>query len=104
MSTDHYSKYVTDNSLIGRYSEYQDKYKQDARKSDLVAIDLVRQALGGLDKGRVLDIACSTGNFLRHLRHAMPGLQLVGADLAHAFIEKCRADKLATWPRVTKMP
>jgi SAM-dependent methyltransferase len=40
---------------------------------------------------RVLDIGCSTGNLLAHLKDAFPDIRLAGGDLFHEVIERCRA-------------
>ncbi len=52
---------------------------------------MVRSAAAG-KPARVLDIGCSSGNFLRHLNRLVPGLELVGADLTPAVLDQCRAD------------
>ena len=38
-----------------------------------------------------LDLGCSTGNFLGHLRGRFPDLNLVGGDLAESSLEVCRS-------------
>ena len=35
-------------------------------------------------------VGCSTGNFLLHLRRALPDLELVGGELAESSLEICR--------------
>jgi 2-polyprenyl-3-methyl-5-hydroxy-6-metoxy-1,4-benzoquinol methylase len=43
----------------------------------------------------ILDIGCSTGNFLRYLRHmANRPLMLTGGDLMAPAIEECKAEKV----------
>ncbi len=84
---------MTDESLIRSYNAYQDKYKVAPRESDKVSIALVREFATDPSDCSILDIACSTGNFLRHLRRALPKARLTGADLAIKSIEKCRQDQ-----------
>jgi SAM-dependent methyltransferase len=57
-----------------------------------VAIELVRGLLAGKERARLLDIGCSTGNLLRHLRSALPELELTGGDLTPDVLARCRAD------------
>jgi SAM-dependent methyltransferase len=88
----HYSKYVTDEKLLSSYNAYQDKDKDNPRESDKVSAEILhREFVTGADR-RILDIACSTGNFLRHLRQRLKDASLTGADLAVSSIEKCQQD------------
>jgi len=65
-----------------QYEEYQQKYVHTIRESDRVLIRMARELLGSLAadgrKPSVLDAGCSTGNLLRHLNAALPGLDLTG--------------------------
>jgi SAM-dependent methyltransferase len=89
---DHYSQYVSDKKLIDTYNDYQQKYKVEPRESDKVSISLAKSVAAGRANISILDIACSTGNFLRHLRAHFPSAHLTGADLAVGFIEQCKKD------------
>lgn len=89
---DHYSKYVTDAAAIERYNDYQNKHKISIRESDKFILDQVARIAEGRQNVSVLDIGCSTGNLLYHLRNLVPGLRLEGADLAQQSIEQCRRD------------
>lgn len=89
---DHYSQYVSDKGMIGAYCDYQKKYKDEPRESDKVTLSLVKTASAGRTNVSILDIACSTGNFLRHLRTHIPSANLTGADLSIDFIEQCKMD------------
>jgi len=40
--------------------------------------------------GRLLDVGCGTGEFLRAMRRRAPDLELVGCDVAHGMIEEAR--------------
>jgi SAM-dependent methyltransferase len=88
-----YRSYVTDDVFLDAYNEYQAKYAAQMRESDKVMLALMRDRLmtmGASGSATVLDIGCSTGNFLLHLRRAMPELQLVGGDLAESSLDVCR--------------
>lgn len=85
-----YESRGTDERLVSSYSEYQQRYANDARASDRVLIDLVAELAADRSGLTLLDIGCSTGNFLRHLRSALPELSLVGGDVVPSVIERCR--------------
>lgn len=85
--------YVTDPKLAKAYGDYQARYIDNPRESDKKIGRLVLSALNAmrLDRApRVLDIGCSTGNLLRHLRRLMPDAELTGGDLMASVIEKNR--------------
>jgi SAM-dependent methyltransferase len=89
-----YKRYVSDPDWARTYSAYQKKYEVDPRESDRKTARLVLAALRDMpDPGRpprILDIGCSTGNFLRHLQAICPGAELVGGDLMVPIVEECR--------------
>jgi SAM-dependent methyltransferase len=88
-----YADYVGNSSLHEKYSAYQERYSTTIRESDRVLIDLVRNSVAAATRQpRVLDIGCSTGNLLAHIREALPELDLTGADLAQSVIDVCRDD------------
>lgn len=87
----HYGAYVEDSAMLARYDDYQRRYRDSIRESDKVLIALIREAAAGRP-ARLLDIGCSTGNLLRHIRRLVPGLDLHGGDLAASSIDACRAD------------
>lgn len=80
--------------LGGEYLEYQRRYATEIRESDKVLLDLLAQTLREERRcgASLLDIGCSTGNFLRHAKHGLPGLELHGADLLAEPIDRCRRD------------
>ena len=92
MTQDHYKEYVADREFISDYSAYQQKYAEQIRESDRVVVDIVRELAAGEQGVRVLDVGCSTGNLLRHLKNLVPGLDLTGADLTPEVLDGCRAD------------
>lgn len=91
-----YREYVSDERFLRDYNAYQTKYAQQMRESDKVLIDLVAQAAARHDRSkgplRLLDIGCSTGNLLLHLRRLLPDLALTGGDLAESSLAECRAN------------
>lgn len=75
------------------YIDYQQRYAAEPRESDKVLIEMVAAAIEGRDKPKLLDLGCSTGNFLAHLarRFAWDRLQLVGGDVSPASLEGVRS-------------
>ncbi len=87
-----YRDYVK-SDFMDDYVEYQQRYADEPRESDKVIIDYVRTAIELGDKSPVLlDIGCSTGNLLRHLKPALPQAKLIGGELAEAALDFCRRD------------
>lgn len=86
-----YSEYVSDRSFHDQYVSYQQRYADSIRESDKVLLAMVAEAAGRPDAA-VLDIGCSTGNLLMHLRNAMPQARLTGGDMADDVIASCQAD------------
>ena len=92
-----YQSYVTDQQFLDEYNAYQAKYAKQLRESDKVLIGLVREIIeqrGGDVGGRInlLDVGCSTGNLLLHLKRVLPQLALGGCDLAESSLAECRAN------------
>lgn len=92
----YYRAYVSDETFMTGYAEYQKRYAAEPRESDKAMIARIRRILDGeVRSGRrpaLLDVGCSTGNFLRHLKAAAPGIDLTGGDLVPAILEKNRRD------------
>jgi SAM-dependent methyltransferase len=82
-----YHAYVPD----ARYDIYQERYRDSIRESDKVLVELIRSVVDGRSAS-LLDIGCSTGNLLRHIKRLLPRLRLTGGDLSKSAIEQCRAD------------
>jgi SAM-dependent methyltransferase len=91
-----YEQYPNDNEYIKSYIEYQKRYEKDARQSDMKLIELVSRTLADRPapqrQKRLLDIGCSTGNLLIHLKNAFPTLHLTGGDLSELSIASCRTN------------
>ena len=89
-----YRDYVTDRAFLEDYNVYQARYAEQIRESDKVLVSLVGHAAGRskAERPRVLDIGCSTGNLLRHLKNMVPGPEYVGGDLAESSLAQCRTN------------
>lgn len=83
--------------IAGKFRQQQHKYRQRMRESDRVLIEIVRGHLAkkspaAAGRASILDIGCAGGNLLRHLRRALPGARLTGADVFAEVIDQCRTD------------
>lgn len=74
------------------YVDYQTRYAVEPRESDKTLIRLLIDALGGVSAPRILDVGCSTGNLLKHLKGAFPDALLQGGDAAADAVEICALD------------
>ena len=94
MQTFSYRDYVTDSGLAEKYSQYQRRYAANIRESDKVMIERIGQIARASNRTNrplsLLDIGCSTGNLLLHLKQMVPGLELTGADMMVPVLEECR--------------
>lgn len=92
-----HKNYVRDDDLAREYSNYQRQYADTPKECDVKTADFVRKSLQGMASSdrrpRVLDIGCSTGNFLLLLKRTLQNVSLSGGDLMRPVIEKCRADQ-----------
>jgi SAM-dependent methyltransferase len=90
-----YLDYVGDRAHMEGYSAYQQRYATQVRESDKVLIglvgDLKRQHYADRPAA-LLDVGCSTGNLLLHLKRLVPGLNLCGGDLATDVLANCRTN------------
>ena len=87
-----YKEYTSDESLYKRYSQYQRRYADNIREGDKVLIQMIAEICHEMNNGglSLLDIGCSTGNLLCHIKRAFPRLTLTGGDLMARAIEECR--------------
>lgn len=96
MSDDYtYKEYVSNQSFYNDYSQYQKKYVDNARESDKAIMDLVAAFATetGQPAPRILDIGCSTGNLLSHLRQRFPEAALAGGDLMKPVVQECQQNE-----------
>ena len=89
-----YRRYTDNQAHMTKYVAYQERYANDIRESDRVTIRLISDWVADHGEGPfdLLDVGCSTGNFLRHVRHADLPLRLQGADLAASALQIARED------------
>jgi SAM-dependent methyltransferase len=88
-----YDEYVHDEKFLSDYNAYQSKYAEEPRESDKVILGIVRERLARIGTGgapTLMDIGCSTGNLLIHLRRQFADLALEGGDLADSSLDLCR--------------
>jgi SAM-dependent methyltransferase len=83
------AEYLGNDALMDAYNEYQLKYAVQLRESDRVILDLIAAGSGGKSCS-ILDIGCSTGNLLRHMRRLFPQHSLVGGDLTESSLAEAR--------------
>ena len=88
-----YNDYVNDKKFLSDYNDYQARYAEQMRESDKVLIELLQKHIGTpkLEKApKLLDIGCSTGNLLLHMKRMLPRVKMTGGDLALSSIEEAR--------------
>jgi SAM-dependent methyltransferase len=92
---DLFDTYPHDTRHMQEYIAYQQRYVAKIRESDRVILGMVAAVLRDRHDAApaaVLDIGCSTGNLLRHLKQAFPSLALTGGDLSDLQLDTCRKD------------
>jgi SAM-dependent methyltransferase len=90
-----YQDYVGDAAFLTEYNEYQQRYADGIRESDKVIVAMVGERVDNRKKERlkILDIGCSTGNLLLHLKRAVPDADYIGGDLAQSSLRVCRQNR-----------
>lgn len=96
-NVDLYDVYPHNQSHMKDYVAYQKRYRDNIRESDRVVLDIIAATIGpnsarAARPAELLDIGCSTGNLLRHIKRAFPSLALSGGDLSAMQLELCRKD------------
>lgn len=91
-----YHDYVADEKFLAEYNDYQGKYANQMRESDKILVGLIRDIVEKHSNIRrplrLLDVGCSTGNLLLHLKRLIPSLSLTGGDLAESSLAQCRSN------------
>lgn len=89
-----YEQYVSDADFLRKYNDYQSRYSEKVRESDKVIVSIVNSLTSKINAHRpvLLDIGCSTGNLLMHLRDAVQSIDYIGGDLAQSSLEQCRSN------------
>jgi SAM-dependent methyltransferase len=85
-----YDKYVKDENFLAFYNDYQKRYADRIAERDKVMLGLIAEKVHG--KGALLDIGCSTGNLLLHIKRAFPEMNLTGGELAESSLTAARAN------------
>jgi len=85
-----YEKYVKDSTFLAYYNEYQRRYAGQIAERDKVLLGLLAEKTQG--RGTLLDIGCSTGNLLLHIRRAFPEMKISGGELADSSLAEARAN------------
>jgi ubiquinone/menaquinone biosynthesis C-methylase UbiE len=78
----YYRSLARDGDFRTAYNEYQKRYADNMKESDKISLECVAGALHGISHPKLLDIGCSTGNFLKHVLRTLPHTRLTGIDLA----------------------
>lgn len=82
-------QYPKNDQHMNRYIEYQKQYFDQPRQSDQKILDILKDLfLGG--SFSALDIGCSNGALLYHLKNTFPKATLFGEDLSEPAIRSCR--------------
>jgi SAM-dependent methyltransferase len=85
-----YDKYVKDENFLAFYNDYQKRYAGQIAERDKVMLGLIAEKTQG--RGTLLDIGCSTGNLLLHIKRAFPDMSLTGGELAESSLTAARAN------------
>jgi SAM-dependent methyltransferase len=85
-----YDKYVKDETFLASYNDYQARYAGQIAERDKIMLGLIADKTGG--EGTLLDIGCSTGNLLLHIKRAFPKMRLAGGELAESSLMAARTN------------
>lgn len=78
--------------MASTYFEYQKRYADRMRENDRVLLGLMDETLRTQNRSgiRLLDIGCSNGNLLKHMRSIAPNIEYWGGEIQPEVIERCR--------------
>ncbi len=101
-----YQTYTSDESVAKEYARRQARFSETPMESEKILIEIAKKAvrdLGG-DALRLslIDLGCSTGNFLYHLKNAVPGLTLTGLDLMESIVAAAQRDPRLEGVNITR--
>ncbi|WP_204106198.1 MULTISPECIES: class I SAM-dependent methyltransferase [Spirulina sp. CCY15215] len=88
-----YKERMNNEKFQEHYIAYQEQYVEQIRESDRVLIDIIGRLVSEQFRQyqvNLLDIGCSTGNLLLHIKNAFPHFKLTGGDIAVKTIEECQ--------------
>lgn len=74
------------------YVSYQSKYRHRPKVCEIVTLELVEARSNG--EGDLLDVGCSTGNFVSYLHDELPGFAFTGIDLMPQAVAEADAKDL----------
>jgi SAM-dependent methyltransferase len=86
--------YIKDTEFNLKYKSYQKKYQKNIRESDKKLIEKINFLKQKNIKSnyRILDVGCSTGNLLYHIKSLFPSFCLSGLDLETNVVDFCKLD------------
>jgi len=86
-SDDSYQEYVLDYQT---HVAFEDQFFEEPRDRHKVMLDLVGEVVRDGSPSRLLDVCCSKGIFLAHVRRLYPELSLLGVDLGEELIAEAQ--------------
>ena len=85
--------YIKNTKFLEEYNLYQKRYSKNMRDSDRVLTNFICNHVTKTEfkhEPTLLDIGCSTGNLLLHLKRLLPGIDMTGGDLAISSIKEAQ--------------
>ena len=91
-------KYIDNKEHFSHYNQYQNKHRETIRESDRILVDWVKEILDKKSDTEkplnILDIGCSTGNLLFHIKKNIIGnYTLTGGEVVESSLEQCLQDE-----------
>lgn len=85
-----YQLHSDDTDFMLRYAEYQQRYQSRLRESEKKMLQLISERQTEHASPTLLDVGCSTGNFLQHVQGVFPHFKLTGCDLVEEILAQNR--------------